>query len=32
VLPNGIKAKSAEVELESSIRVKLPLVNLEVLE
>ena len=32
VLPNGIKAKSAEVELENSIRVKLPLVNLEVLE
>jgi len=32
ILPNGIKAKSAEVELESSIRVKLPLVNLEVLE
>jgi hypothetical protein len=31
-LPNGIKTKSAEVELESSIRVKLPLVNLEVLE
>ena len=32
VLPNGIKAKSAEIELESSIRVKLPLANLEVLE
>ena len=32
VLPNGIKTRSAEVELESSIRVKLPLVNLEVLE
>ncbi len=31
-MPNGIKTKSAEVELESSIRVKLPLVNLEVLE
>jgi len=32
VLPNGIRAHSAEIELESSIRVKLPLVNLEVLE
>lgn len=32
VLPNGIKTKSGEVELENSIRVKLPLVNLEVLE
>lgn len=32
VLPNGIKTKAAEVELESSIRVKLPLANLEVLE
>jgi len=32
VFPNGIKAKSAEVELENSIRVKLPLANLEVLE
>jgi len=32
VMPNGIKTKAAEVELESSIRVKLPLVNLEVLE
>lgn len=31
-MPNGIKTKSAEIELESSIRVKLPLVNLEVLE
>jgi hypothetical protein len=30
--PNGIKAKSAEIELENSIRVKLPLANLEVLE
>jgi hypothetical protein len=32
VLPSGIKAISAEVELENSIRVKLPLANLEVLE
>jgi hypothetical protein len=32
VLPNGIRAQSAEIELESSVRVKLPLVNLEVLE
>ena len=32
VLPNGIKAQAAEIELESSIRVKLPLANLEVLE
>lgn len=32
VLPNGIKATSAEIELENSIRVKLPLANLEVLE
>jgi len=32
VFPNGIKAKSAEVELENRIKVKLPLVNLEVLE
>jgi hypothetical protein len=32
VLPNGIKANSAEIELENSIRVKLPLANLEVLE
>lgn len=32
VLPSGIKATSAEVELESSIKVKLPLANLEVLE
>lgn len=32
VLPNGIKVQAAEIELESSIRVKLPLVNLEVLE
>jgi hypothetical protein len=32
VLPNGIKAISAEIELESSIKVKLPLANLEVLE
>jgi hypothetical protein len=32
VLPNGIKAISAEVEMENSIRVKLPLANLEVLE
>lgn len=32
MLSNGIKAKLAEVELENSIRVKLPLVNLEVLE
>jgi transcription antitermination factor NusG len=31
-LPNGIKTTSAEVELENSIKVKLPLVNLEVLE
>jgi hypothetical protein len=32
VLPNGIKANLAEIELENSIRVKLPLANLEVLE
>lgn len=32
VLPSGIKATSAEVELENSIKVKLPLANLEVLE
>lgn len=32
VLPNGIKTTSAEVELENSIKVKLPLANLEVLE
>jgi hypothetical protein len=32
VLPNGIKTISAEVELEDSNKVKLPLVNLEVLE
>jgi transcription antitermination factor NusG len=32
VLPNGIKATSAEIELENSIKVKLPLANLEVLE
>lgn len=32
VFPNGIKAKSAEVELENKNKVKLPLVNLEVLE
>ena len=32
VLPNGIKAISAEIEMENSIRVKLPLANLEVLE
>ena len=32
VLPNGIKAAAAEIELENSIRVKLPLANLEVLE
>ncbi|MFL7892416.1 MAG: hypothetical protein AB8I56_10145 [Anaerolineales bacterium] len=32
VFPSGIKAKSGEVELENSIRVKLPLANLEVLE
>jgi hypothetical protein len=31
-LPNGIKTTSAEVELENSIKVKLPLANLEVLE
>jgi hypothetical protein len=31
-LPNGIKAILAEIELENSIKVKLPLVNLEVLE
>ena len=31
-LPSGIKAISAEVELENSIKVKLPLANLEVLE
>ncbi len=32
VLPNGIKARCADIELENSIRVKLPLANLEVLE
>jgi hypothetical protein len=32
VLPNGIKALSAEVELENSTKVNLPLANLEVLE
>jgi hypothetical protein len=32
VLPNGIKATSAEIELENRIKVKLPLANLEVLE
>jgi hypothetical protein len=31
-LPNGIKTTSAEVEFENSIKVKLPLANLEVLE
>jgi hypothetical protein len=31
-LPNGIKTTSAEIELENSVKVKLPLVNLEVLE
>ncbi len=32
VLPNGVKAKIAEVELENSKKIKLPLANLEVLE
>ncbi len=32
VLPNGVKANTAEIELENSIKVKLPLANLEVLE
>jgi hypothetical protein len=32
VFPNGIKATSAQVELENKNKVKLPLVNLEVLE
>lgn len=31
-LPSGIKATSAEIELENNEKVKLPLVNLEVLE
>lgn len=31
-LPNGIKTTCAQVELENSIKVKLPLANLEVLE
>jgi hypothetical protein len=31
-LPSGIKATTAEIELENSVKVKLPLVNLEVLE
>lgn len=31
-LPNGIKARTAEVELENSNKIKLPLANLEVLE
>lgn len=31
-LPNGLKTTSAEVELDNSIKVKLPLANLEVLE
>lgn len=31
-LPNGIQAPLAEIELENSVKVKLPLANLEVLE
>jgi hypothetical protein len=31
-LPSGIKAKIAEIELENSKKIKLPLANLEVLE
>jgi hypothetical protein len=31
-LPNGIQASLAEIELENSVKVKLPLANLEVLE